>query len=112
MDMSMKLQSLGFLASFTGSIALIPKVIETYHNKSGKHINVTWLITTLISSSLWFMYAITNTIIPTIISSTFVMLSTLLLCLMKYNHNNITVEEEIEKTEEHLKKLKLKAKYN
>jgi uncharacterized protein with PQ loop repeat len=92
-DTEVKLKSLGFLASFTGSIALIPKIMETYYNRSSEGINTTWLLTTFTSSSLWLTYAYVNGIIPSIVSSLFVFLSTIILYIMKLKFKDKNKEE-------------------
>ncbi len=65
----MKLEFIGLTAATLSVIGLLPQVYKSYKTKHTRDISLKWLILSLSAHILWFVYGISNMVLPVMIAS-------------------------------------------
>ena len=79
----MKLEFIGLTAAILSVLGLLPQVYKSYKTKHTRDISLKWLILSLSAHILWFVYGISNTLLPVMIASSSVCVMTTALIFMK-----------------------------
>jgi MtN3 and saliva related transmembrane protein len=81
--MVMKLEFIGLLAGFFSIVGLIPQVYKSYKTQHTRDLSLKWLILSVVAHILWFIYGVSNMLMPVMMTSSSVMVLTLALLIMK-----------------------------
>jgi len=79
----MKLEFIGLLAASFSIVGLMPQVYKAYKTKHTRDISLKWLILSMTANLLWFIYGISNMLIPVMLTSTSISIMTMALIIMK-----------------------------
>jgi MtN3 and saliva related transmembrane protein len=79
----MKLEFIGMAAAILSVVGLLPQVYKSYKTKHTRDISLKWLILSLSAHILWFIYGISNTLLPVMLASSSVCIMTTALIFMK-----------------------------
>jgi len=77
------IETIGYIAGFLVSIALLPQLIKTWKTKSTKDISIIWSISLMAGLFLWIVYGVSNMIIPLTIFAIIEFLMSLSLFILK-----------------------------
>ncbi len=81
--MVMKLEFIGLLAGFFSIVGLMPQVYKSYKTLHTRDLSLKWLILSVIAHILWFIYGVSNMLVPVMMTSSTVLVLTLALIVMK-----------------------------
>ena len=81
--MVMKLEFIGLLAGFFSIVGLIPQVYKSYKTQHTRDLSLKWLMLSVVAHILWFIYGVSNMLMPVMITSSSVMVLTVALLIMK-----------------------------
>jgi len=78
---------IGLLAGTLSIVAYIPQVWKTYITKRSKDLSMKWLILTVMSQLLWFIFGTLSNVLPIILTSSLscIMSSSLIIMKKKYD---------------------------
>ena len=79
--------TIGLLAGTLSIVAYIPQVWKTYITKHTIDLSMKWLVITVVSQLLWFVFGILSNMLPIILTSslTCIMSSSLIIMKRKYD---------------------------
>ena len=84
----MRYQNIGFIATFTSAISLIPAVYSATIEKSTHGINYLYIFLAICSQLLWLTYGLLNKDLPLIILSSYLLVVFTVLCIFKFYYES------------------------
>jgi MtN3 and saliva related transmembrane protein len=79
----------GHVASVLSSVAFVPQVYYTWKTKSVKDLNLSMIFIVFISTIIWLIYGISNSLLPVIICNAVICALSFTLIVFKIKYKNM-----------------------